>query len=114
MDYTQLKPTRKALGLTLQAAADCIEATREAVRLAEAGSAPNAAKALAKLYHQIINKKSRAVVDGEIKIELTIFRRGKQTVLRSESSVPFEVNNALIDAVLDCIKGDAVASTVEI
>jgi transcriptional regulator with XRE-family HTH domain len=45
-----LKQTRKALGLTLQAAGERVGITREAVRLAEAGTAPDAAGKLAKHY----------------------------------------------------------------
>jgi hypothetical protein len=45
-----LKQTRKALGLTLQAAGAAVGITREAVRLAEAGRAPDAAGKLAKHY----------------------------------------------------------------
>ncbi len=50
MDFKHLKQTRKALGLTLQAAGERVGITREAVRLAEAGHAPDAAAKLAKHY----------------------------------------------------------------
>jgi transcriptional regulator with XRE-family HTH domain len=50
MDFKQLKQTRKALGLTLQAAGERVGITREAVRLAEGGRAPDAAAKLAKHY----------------------------------------------------------------
>jgi DNA-binding XRE family transcriptional regulator len=45
-----LKQARKSLGLTLAAAGDLIGASREAVRLAEAGKAPDAAGKLAQRY----------------------------------------------------------------
>jgi transcriptional regulator with XRE-family HTH domain len=62
MDFKQLKQTRKALGLTLQAAGERVGITREAVRLAEAGHAPDAAAKLAKHYRAASAKNLAALL----------------------------------------------------
>jgi transcriptional regulator with XRE-family HTH domain len=55
-----MKKTRKSLGLTLQDAATLVGVTREAVRLAEAGKAPKAAGALAKVYRAEAKREVKA------------------------------------------------------
>ena len=112
-----LRSIRKSLELTLQAAGEAVGVTREAVRLAEAGRAPDAASKLEKHYKQVLRKKARKQMrEPNTKITFEFARRkdGK-IVLRSLSERPFEISDRLIDALLDGFnKGATIASAVEI
>jgi transcriptional regulator with XRE-family HTH domain len=104
-----LKAQRKQLGLTLQAAADLIGVTREAVRLAEAGEAPEAAKKLAAQYKARVHRAAKRTAKDGLSITFTFARRDDgKIVLRSECEQPFEPSLEFIDALL---KGFAEAQS---
>jgi hypothetical protein len=109
-----IKQTRKALGLTLQAAGDRVGITREAVRLAEGGKLPSAAKTLSAFYQSAIARKVRKQMKNET-ISFKFYKRSDGTVvLRSESEKPFEITIKLIDALLDGFaKGASTSSDIE-
>jgi len=99
-----LRSQRKALGLSLQAAADLISATREAVRLAEAGEAPNAAAKLTKAYSSKTRVKARRALRdiATARVVLELVRRGDDLVLHTLSQQrPFAITATLIDGFLE-------------
>ena len=71
-----IKQIRKALHLTLAAAGDAVGITREAVRLAELGRAPDAAGKLANFYRSESTKAVKAALkqqkEAHMKITLDI------------------------------------------
>jgi transcriptional regulator with XRE-family HTH domain len=107
-----LAETRKSLGLTLAAAGNAVGVTREAVRLAERGDAPDAAKKLATYYKGVIGRRVKRLSDFDVIFK---FERQKDgvAVLRSYSKKPFEITDALIGALLDGFeRGTASESTI--
>jgi hypothetical protein len=69
-----LKQTRRALSLTLAAAGKAVGITREAVRLAELGRAPDAAGKLAKFYRAEATRgvKSKLQVKENRRMKITL------------------------------------------